>query len=88
MHTFGFPLRIAEIAAICADWGITVIEDVVESLGSYVGQQHTGTFGSMGAFSFNGNKVITTGGGEIITDDPELAKRGIANPNVRSELYY
>lgn len=76
MHTFGFPLRIAEIVEICADWGITVIEDVAESLGSYVEQQHTGTFGAMGTFSFNGNKIITTGGGgAIITDDPNLAKR-------------
>ncbi|MDB9949590.1 LegC family aminotransferase [Porticoccaceae bacterium] len=76
MHTFGFPGRIAEIVEICADWDIALIEDVAESLGSYVGNRHTGTFGSMATLSFNGNKVITTGGGGmIITNDSELAKR-------------
>jgi perosamine synthetase len=76
MHTFGFPCRIAEIAEICADWDIVLIEDAAESLGSYVGSRHTGTFSSMATLSFNGNKVITTGGGGmIITDDSELAKR-------------
>ena len=76
MHTFGFPCRIAEIAEICADWDIALIEDAAESLGSYIGRRHTGTFGSMATLSFNGNKVITTGGGGmIITDDSELAKR-------------
>ena len=76
MHTFGFPCRIEEIALICDDWGITLVEDAAESLGSYVGGRHTGTFGSMATLSFNGNKVITTGGGGmIITDDSELAKR-------------
>jgi perosamine synthetase len=76
MHTFGFPCRIDEIAEICADWDIALIEDAAESLGSYVGNRHTGTFGSMATLSFNGNKVITTGGGGmIITDDSELAKR-------------
>jgi perosamine synthetase len=76
MHTFGFPCRIAEIAEICADWDIALIEDAAESLGSYVGIRHTGTFASMATLSFNGNKVITTGGGGmIITDDSELAKR-------------
>ena len=76
MHTFGFPCRIAEIAEICADWDIALIEDAAESLGSYVGRRHTGTFASMATLSFNGNKVITTGGGGmIITDDSELAKR-------------
>ena len=76
MHTFGFPCRIAEIAKICADWNIPLIEDVAESLGSYIGNRHTGTFGSMAALSFNGNKIITTGGGgAIITNDSELAKR-------------
>jgi perosamine synthetase len=76
MHTFGFPCRIGEIARICADWDIALIEDAAESLGSYVGSQHTGTFASMATLSFNGNKVITTGGGGmIITNDTELAKR-------------
>ncbi|MDA9891474.1 LegC family aminotransferase [Planktomarina temperata] len=76
MHTFGFPCRIAEITQICTDWDIALIEDAAESLGSYAGSRHTGTFASMATLSFNGNKVITTGGGGmIITDDPELAKR-------------
>ena len=76
MHTFGFPCRIAQIAEICADWNIPLIEDAAESLGSYVGSRHTGTFASMATLSFNGNKVITTGGGGmLITDDSELAKR-------------
>ena len=76
MHTFGFPCRIVEIAEICAHWDIALIEDAAESLGSYVGSRHTGTFSSMATLSFNGNKVITTGGGGmIITDDAELAKR-------------
>jgi len=76
MHTFGFPCRIAEIAAICSEWNIALIEDAAESLGSYIGSRHTGTFGSMGTLSFNGNKVITTGGGGmIITDNPDLAER-------------
>jgi perosamine synthetase len=76
MHTFGFPCRIAEIAEMCADWGIALIEDAAESLGSYVGSRHTGSFASMATLSFNGNKVITTGGGGmILTDDSELAKR-------------
>ena len=76
MHTFGFPCRVQEIAAICSKWNIALIEDAAESLGSYVGIRHTGTFGSMGTLSFNGNKVITTGGGGmIVTDDSDLAKR-------------
>jgi aminotransferase in exopolysaccharide biosynthesis len=76
MHTFGFPCRIAEIAEICSDWDIALVEDAAESLGSYVGGRHTGTFASMATLSFNGNKVITTGGGGmIITDDYELAKQ-------------
>jgi aminotransferase in exopolysaccharide biosynthesis len=76
MHTFGFPCRIVEIAEICADWDIALIEDAAESLGSYLGSRHTGTFGLMGTLSFNGNKVITTGGGGmVITDNSDLAER-------------
>ena len=76
MHTFGIPLRIAEIVAICDEYGIAVVEDAAESLGSWVGDRHTGTFGRLATLSFNGNKVITTGGGGmIITDDEAIAKR-------------
>lgn len=76
MHTFGLPCRIIEIAAICAEFSIPLIEDAAESLGSYVGDRHTGTFGKLGTLSFNGNKVITTGGGGmIVTDDEALADR-------------
>jgi len=76
MHTFGLPCRIEAIAALCHEYGIALVEDAAESLGSYVGGQHTGTFGKLATLSFNGNKVITTGGGGmIITDDEELAIR-------------
>ena len=76
MHTFGIPLRIAEIAAICAEWGIALVEDAAESLGSWVGDRHTGMFGQSATLSFNGNKVITTGGGGmIVTNDEAIAKR-------------
>lgn len=76
MHTFGHPCRIDEIAAICEQWHITLVEDAAESLGSYYRGQHTGTFGKLGAFSFNGNKVITSGGGGVIvTNDEVLAKK-------------
>jgi len=76
MHSFGHPCRIDEIKAICDTWHIALIEDAAESLGSYYKSQHTGTFGKVGAFSFNGNKIITSGGGGVIvTDDEVLAKR-------------
>lgn len=76
MHTFGLPMRIAEVAAISAEFGIPLVEDAAESLGSYVGDRHTGTFGQFATYSFNGNKVVTTGGGGMITtDDPDLARR-------------
>jgi perosamine synthetase len=76
MHTFGHPCRINEIVAICREYDIPVIEDAAESLGSFHKGQHTGTFGQMGVFSFNGNKTITCGGGgAIITDDETIARR-------------
>ena len=76
MHTFGLPCRINEILKICKVWNIPLIEDAAESLGSFCGDQHTGTFGFSSALSFNGNKIITTGGGGmILTDDENVAKR-------------
>jgi len=76
MHTFGHPVRIDKIAEICADYNIFLIEDAAESLGSYYKGKHTGTFGKIGVFSFNGNKVITTGGGGILVcADEALAKK-------------
>jgi aminotransferase in exopolysaccharide biosynthesis len=76
MHTFGHPCKIEEINEICEKWHIALVEDAAESLGSFYKDKHTGTFGKVGAFSFNGNKVITSGGGGVIvTDDEALAKR-------------
>jgi len=76
MHTFGHSCRITEIKEICNKWNIALVEDSAESLGSYYNEKHTGTFGKVGAFSFNGNKIITSGGGGVIvTDDEKLAKR-------------
>ena len=76
MHTFGHPCRIDEIKEICDAWHIALVEDSTESLGSSYKNRHTGTFGKLGAFSFNGNKIITSGGGGVIvTDDEKLAKR-------------
>ncbi len=74
MHTFGHPCRIDEIVEIANEYNIPVVEDSAESLGSLYKGKHTGTYGKLGVFSFNGNKTITTGGGGmIVTDDEKLA---------------
>ncbi len=76
MHTFGHPCKIDEIKTLCDERNIALVEDAAESLGSFYKGKHTGTFGKLGAFSFNGNKIITSGGGGVIvTDDEILAKR-------------
>ena len=73
MHTFGFPCEIDVIADLCSDYNIPLIEDAAESLGSIYKEKHTGTFGLLGAYSFNGNKTITSGaGGIIVTNDDTL----------------
>lgn len=73
MHTFGHPVRIEEIATLCKEWHIELVEDAAESIGSTYKSQHTGTFGKIGAISFNGNKTITTGGGGMLLfNDEEL----------------
>ena len=74
MHTFGHPCRIDEIKKICDSWNISVVEDSAESLGSFYKGKHTGTFGKLGVLSFNGNKIVTSGGGGcVVTDDEALA---------------
>lgn len=76
MHTFGLPMLIDELIVVCNKFNIPVIEDAAESIGSYYKSKHTGTFGLLGVFSFNGNKTVTSGGGgAIITDDVGLAKK-------------
>lgn len=76
MHTLGHPMRIAELVAEVGAYGIPIVEDAAESLGSFVGDRHTGTFGLLSSLSFNGNKIVTTGGGGmILTDDEVLARR-------------
>jgi len=76
MHTFGHPLAIERLVELGEQFGVPVVEDAAESLGSYVGTRHTGTFGALGILSFNGNKIVTTGGGGmILTDSDELATR-------------
>jgi aminotransferase in exopolysaccharide biosynthesis len=74
MHTIGHPVRIDQIIEICKRYKIPVVEDAAEALGSFYKGQHTGTFGTLGILSFNGNKPVTTGGGGmIITNDETLA---------------
>ena len=66
VHTFGHPARIDQIVEVCTKYSIPVVEDAAESLGSLYLGKHTGTFGKIGVLSFNGNKVITTGGGGML----------------------
>lgn len=67
MHTFGFPVHLDELVKVCALWKIPIVEDAAESLGSEYKGKPTGSFGEVGAFSFNGNKIVTSGGGGAIT---------------------
>ena len=75
MHTFGHPCRIEAIARLCKQYQSPLIEDAAESLGSLYKQQHTGTFGKLGIYSFNGNKTVTCGGGGVlVTSDEQMAQ--------------
>lgn len=74
MHTFGHPVDVEGMLALARDFNLALVEDAAESLGSTYFGQHTGTFGLLGTLSFNGNKIITTGGGgAILTHDTTLA---------------
>lgn len=76
MHAFGHPADLDGLNALCRRYGVPLIEDAAESLGSFYKGRHTGNDGLVSAFSFNGNKIITTGGGgAVITNDPALARR-------------
>ena len=76
VHIFGFPGRIDSICSIGAEWGLPVVEDAAEALGSAYQGKHCGSFGRLGILSFNGNKIVTTGGGgAILTPDRELGQR-------------
>lgn len=75
MHTFGHPVDLDSLLSICEAHGLPLIEDAAESLGSLYRGRHTGTLGLLGVLSFNGNKVVTTGGGgAVLTDDADLAR--------------
>lgn len=77
MHTFGHPVKIEQIEKICLQYNIILVEDAAESIGSFLNGLHTGNFGKLAAFSFNGNKTVTCGGGGvIITNDEKLGKLG------------
>lgn len=76
MHCFGHPARLTALAEVAERYGLVLVEDAAESLGSRFGDRHTGRVGRVAALSFNGNKTVTTGGGgAILTDDPILAAR-------------
>jgi perosamine synthetase len=76
MHAFGHPAQMDELLELAARWRIALVEDAAESLGSMYRGRHTGTLGSVGVLSFNGNKTLTTGaGGAILTQDPQIALR-------------
>jgi perosamine synthetase len=76
MHTFGHPSDLSALVTLANEYNLVLVEDAAESLGSFYKGQHTGTFGLIGALSFNGNKTITTGGGgAVLTNDEAIARR-------------
>ena len=75
MHTFGFPVQIDELMDMCNKWNIPVVEDAAESIGSTYNCKPTGSFGQLGVYSFNGNKIVTAGGGgAIVTNHIQMGK--------------
>ena len=76
VHVYGQPVDMETLLSIASEYKLTIIEDAAESLGSFLNYKHTGTFGEIGCLSFNGNKIITTGGGgAVMTNDDMLAKQ-------------
>lgn len=76
MHVFGHACDMVALGELAAEWGLPMVEDAAEALGSRLHDRHLGTWGEVGVLSFNGNKLVTTGGGgAVLTDSPELARR-------------
>ncbi|POZ60793.1 LegC family aminotransferase [Chromobacterium alticapitis] len=75
MHTFGHPVDLDVMIEVCERWHLVLVEDAAESLGSYYKGRHTGSFGQIGVLSFNGNKIMTTGGGGMVLASEEIGKR-------------
>lgn len=76
MHTFGFPVHMDELIKVCTKWNIPIVEDAAEAIGSEYHSKPIGSFGKLGVFSFNGNKIVTSGGGgAIVTNDVELGAK-------------
>ena len=76
MHVFGHPVDMSGLSQVAREFDLKLVEDAAESLGSKIGDRPCGSFGRVAALSFNGNKIVTTGGGgAVVTDDPELAVR-------------
>lgn len=75
MHTFGHPANLDGLVDVCERWNLPLIEDAAESLGSFYKGRHTGTFGAIGTLSFNGNKLLTTGGGGMVLTDEATGAR-------------
>lgn len=88
MHTFGHPVKIEELSFLCKKYNIALIEDAAESLGSKYNGRHTGTFGNIGILSFNGNKIITTGGGGMILTNNEQIGRTAKHLSTQAKIQH
>jgi UDP-N-acetylbacillosamine transaminase len=86
MHTFGHPVELDELFAICLKWNLVLIEDAAESLGSFYKGKHTGTIGQFGTLSFNGNKTITTGGGGMVLCQTEKIGNNIKHITTTAKI--
>jgi aminotransferase in exopolysaccharide biosynthesis len=92
MHTLGLPADVYNISKICKSYNIPLIEDAAESLGSWALGKHTGTIGDAGMISFNGNKIVTTGGGGVVffksASKAKFARHLGSTARVKNELLF
>jgi aminotransferase in exopolysaccharide biosynthesis len=86
MHTFGFPVKLNEIKKICDRYNIEIVEDIAESFGSFYNGNHTGSLGKLSAVSFNGNKILTSGGGGMILTNNELFAKKIKHLSTTAKV--